>query len=67
MRELTLNEVSYVSGGASSDCGGSVTVGTDGFSMQSTATRIGGDIIDAYEGLVTATSYMIERVAKSFR
>ena len=67
MRELTLNEVSMVSGGASNDCGGKVTIGTDGISLSSSSNSIGSNIVTLYEGLIESTSYMIERVAKSFR
>ena len=67
MRELTLNEVSFVSGGADSDCGGTVTVGTSGVKIQSTTSGVYNDIIAVYEGLIGSASYMIERVANSFK
>jgi len=59
MRELTLNEMSLVSG-AADDCGGGNNIGgiTDTGSL-------GKEIIEIYEGLVAATSYIIERVAEA--
>ena len=59
MRELTLNEMNLVSG-AADDCGGGNNIGgvTDPGSL-------GQDMIDIYEGLVEATSYIIERVAEA--
>jgi hypothetical protein len=58
MRELTMSEVEFVSGGCGSE-GGNEYGGvkdTGGF---------GRDIINMYEGLVGATSYIIERVANA--
>ena len=55
MRELTLNEVSRVAGG---ECSAGNNYG--GITEPSS---LGQDIIQIYEGLVQATSYMIERVA----
>jgi hypothetical protein len=58
MRELTLNEMNLVSG-AADDCGGNSIGGiTDTGSL-------GKDIIEIYEGLVAATSHIIERVAEA--
>jgi hypothetical protein len=60
MRELTLNEMNFVSG-AGDDCssGGNSYVGIND------TTSVGDDIINIYEGLVSATSYIIERVANA--
>ena len=56
MRELTLKEMSLVAG-AGDDCGGNNLGGiTD-------SGGIGKDLINIYEGLVAATSHIIERVA----
>jgi hypothetical protein len=57
MRELTLNEIAMVSG-AGDECPPSNDIGgiTD-------FSGVGQDLINFYEGLVAATSYMIERVA----
>jgi hypothetical protein len=59
MRELTLNEMTLVSG-AADDCSGGNNIGgvTDPGSL-------GDDIIEIYEGLVAATSHIIERVAEA--
>lgn len=59
MRELTMSEVEIVSGGCE-PAGGSNEYGgvTD-------TTSLGQDIINMYEGLVEATSYVIERVANA--
>ncbi len=59
MRELTAGELDFVSGGGdscTSDGGNSYGGVTD-------TSELGKDIINAYEGLVEATSYIIERVA----
>jgi hypothetical protein len=62
MRELTVSEIGFVGGGAEqcqSDQGGNNYGGiTD-------TGSIGGEIIEIYEGLVEATSYIIERVANA--
>jgi len=60
MRELTLNEMNFVSG-AGDDCssGGNTIAGV------SDSSSLGEDLINIYEGLVSATSYIIERVANA--
>ena len=61
MRNLTKDEIQMVAGGGdecSSD-GGNTYAGV------SNLKEFGDDIIAAYEGLVAATSYIIERVAKA--
>ena len=62
MRELTVSEIGFVGGGAEqcrSDQSGNNYGGiTD-------TGSIGGEIIEIYEGLVEATSYIIERVANA--
>ena len=62
MRELTMSEIGFVAGGAeqcSSDQGGNNYGGiTD-------TGSIGDELIQIYEGLVEATSYIIERVANA--
>ena len=64
MRELTLGELSLVSGGtgtcSAEDSGNS-------YGGVSDVQSIGQDIIDAYEGLVEATSHIIERVANALQ
>ncbi len=61
MRELTLNEMNRVSG-AGDDCssGGTNNVGGVGDSE-----KVGDYLINIYEGLVAATSHVIERVANA--
>lgn len=68
MRELTLDEMAIIHGGAT--VSGSVTVGTDGVTVSGTVEgnpeNFGDALIDIYEGAVQATSYVIERVAEAF-
>ena len=62
MRELTVSEIGFVGGGAEqckSDQGG------NNYGGVTDTGSVGQDIIQIYEGLVEATSYIIERVAKS--
>lgn len=62
MRELTMTEISRVSGGA-----GECTAQQSGNSyggITETST-LGQDLIEIYEGMVEATSYVIERVASA--
>jgi len=60
MRDLTISEIGFVSGAGDScpdDSGGNNYGGiTD-------TTSVGREIIEFYEGLVAATSHIIERVA----
>ncbi|MBT8091098.1 MAG: hypothetical protein KJO01_12910 [Gammaproteobacteria bacterium] len=58
MRELTMSEVEFVSGGCTP--GSSNTFG----GIRDTY-GLGQDIINIYEGLIEATSYVIERVANA--
>ncbi len=60
MRELTAGELDFVSGGDS--CSGD---GGNTYGGVTNTSELGQDIIDAYEGLVEATSYIIERVANA--
>lgn len=61
MRELTLDEIAQVAGagGECSDAGG------NNYGGVSDTSKIGDDIIAAYEGLVAAASHIIERVANA--
>lgn len=62
MRELTASELGYVTGGtgvctpedSGNDYGGITDTGS-----------VGAEIIEIYEGLVAATSHVIERVANA--
>jgi len=61
MRELTLSDMNIVSGaGDSCSSGGGNNIG--GVTEPSS---LGEDLIEIYEGLVSATSYVIERVANA--
>lgn len=79
MRELTANEMRSVAGGFGFSTGGGSTGGgstgggdTGGGESGNTyggvtdTKGVGDDIINIYEGLVQATSHIIERVATSF-
>lgn len=59
MRELTSNEILEVSGGVVCTPENTL-VGVSNF------TSIGNDLINFYEGLVAATSHVIERVANAW-
>ena len=62
MRELTMSEIGFVAGGAeqcSSDGSGNTYAGI------SDVSSVGKEIIEFYEGLIEATSYIIERVANA--
>jgi hypothetical protein len=60
MRELTVSEIGLVGGGAEQCQSGGNNYGgiTD-------TGSVGDEIIEIYEGLVEATSYIIERVANA--
>ncbi len=55
MRELTLSEMNLVSG---AEC-----VAGNSYGGVTEPSTLGSDLIQIYEGLIAATSYMIERVA----
>jgi len=59
MRELKLKELDSIAGGLQCTPANSYGGITDG-------STVGQDLINIYEGLVAATSHMIERVATSF-
>ena len=65
MRTLNSNELNFVSGGEGT-CGPSdgASVGNEYGGILDTST-VGDEIIQLYEGLIQATSYMIERVANA--
>ena len=60
MRELTSSELSFVSG-AGDGCSGNNIGGV------TNAGSLGQDLINIYEGVVQAMSYMIERVARAWK
>ncbi|HNP64825.1 MAG TPA: hypothetical protein PKH39_12890 [Woeseiaceae bacterium] len=61
MRELTMSEIGLVSG-AGDECSG----GGNEYGGVSEPESVGDDIVAIYEGLVSAASHIIERVANSF-
>ena len=63
MRELTATELRFVSGGADS-C--SADSSGNSYGGVTETTTLGQDLINIYEGLVEATSHVIERVANAF-
>ncbi len=58
MRELTMKEIAMVAGGGDA-CGG------NNYGGVTDTGSFGDDLIAIYEGLVAATSHIIERVAKA--
>jgi len=62
MRELTMNEMRLVSG-AGDECSSG---GGNNYGGVTEPSSVGEDLIGIYEGLIEATSYIIERVANSF-
>ena len=62
MRELTVSEIGFV-GGAAEQCTSDQS-GNNYGGVNDTGS-VGQDIIEIYEGLVEATSYIIERVANA--
>ncbi|MCP5089379.1 MAG: hypothetical protein GY949_00495 [Gammaproteobacteria bacterium] len=62
MRELTMSEMDFVSGGTGVCT--SEDSGNDYGGITNTAT-LGQELIEIYEGVVEATSHVIERVANA--
>lgn len=62
MRELKTNELEFVSGGLVCTEEGAANT----YAGISQPSSVGNDLISFYEGLIQATSYMIERVANSW-
>ena len=62
MRELTMEEISRVSGGAG-EC--TAQQGGNNYGGITQTSTLGQDLIEIYEGIVEATSYLIERVANA--
>lgn len=62
MRELTKEELSQVAGGGDTQtC--TVETALNDYNGIKNPSSIGNDLIDIYEGLIAATSHVIERVA----
>lgn len=64
MRELTLSEIGLVSGGGDNCSSGDA--GGNNYGGITDTQSVGDEIIEIYEGLVAATSHIIERVAGAF-
>ena len=64
MRELTMKEVGLVAGGH--DSCSSEGSGNSYGGVRNTSS-LGQDLIQIYEGLVQATSHVIERIANAFK
>jgi len=64
MRELTATELRFVSG-AGEECPADSGGGGNSYGGVDDPTTFGEDLINFYEGLVEATSYVIERVANA--
>lgn len=62
---LTAGEVEQVAGGDGT-CSTTVTVSSSEIGFTTTANSVGDALIDTYDGVVAATSHVIETVAKSF-
>jgi hypothetical protein len=62
MRELKMEDLALVSGAGSEQVCTAQTANNNYYGVQNTST-IGPDLINIYEGLVSATSHIIERVA----
>ena len=65
MRELTLSEIDVVAG-ATGQCPVDDSGGGNDYGGVTDPSSLGNDLIEIYEGLVAATSHVIERVANSF-
>jgi len=63
MRELTIAELDFVAG-AGGECSSNSSGNSYGGVTQTGS--LGQDLIQIYEGLISATSYMFERVAEAF-
>jgi hypothetical protein len=61
MRELTTMELQFVSGGT----GECTEESANRIAGVSNFVDVGGDLINFYEGLIEATSYVMERVANA--
>ena len=62
---LTAGEVEQVAGGDGT-CTTTLTISTGEVGFTTTANSVGDALINTYDGVVDATSHVIETVAKSF-
>jgi hypothetical protein len=65
MRELTRAELDFVAGGADLEC--TPSDGGNKYGGVSDTTSVGRELINIYEGVVAATSHVIERVANALK
>ena len=63
MRELTKAELAFVAGGNGQQC--TPSDGGNSYGGVKEPSSVGQDLVEIYEGLVAATSHVIERVAKA--
>ncbi|MEM9208231.1 MAG: hypothetical protein AAGA61_03215 [Pseudomonadota bacterium] len=64
MRELTSDELELVAGGAG-EC--TPASSANNYNGVTDTSSVGKDLINIYEGVVAATSHVIERVANAFK
>lgn len=64
MREITRAELPFIAGGNDYQCTPSDSGGNN-YGGVSNTKNFGDDIVNLYEGLVHATSHVIERVARA--
>jgi hypothetical protein len=62
---LTADQVEQVAGGDGT-CSTTLTVSSSEVGFTTTANSLGDALINTYDGVVDATSHVIETVAKSF-
>lgn len=68
MRELTATEMTFVSGaGEEGDCPEDSGESGNNIGGVSDSEKFGDDLVNIYEGLVQATSHIIERIATAIR
>lgn len=63
MRELTEMELAFVAGGNSQQCTPSDS--GNSYAGVSDTSSVGKELVEIYEGVVAATSHIIERVANA--
>ena len=66
MRELTTSEMDFVAGGTGVCTAEDSASGGNNYGGVTNTSSLGQDLINIYEGLVEATSHVIERVANAF-
>ena len=66
MRELNREELQLVSGGTG-ECTPADGARVNNYNGVTEPSSVGADLINIYEGVVAATSHVIERVASAFK